>query len=722
MTTPTFIVSMPSTGPESHSRKRTQVARACNWCRVHRLKCDSEYPCGNCRKKGGQCNNDRLNKSVTLPQAYREIERLKKRMEELEGELHTERKDRTSIRRLVTPSPEHSPGDSAPAVDLGDSSNNKVWDGIHISTTRSPNKTWYGVSSIFFFIGRINTFLTAALKQAHSARGMVPDSASTMLDAGATLDGDQAGRAVAPADDPSRSLSSMQEEYFLHHFWESFYPAYPILDEGDFKEHYQSLWADSDKERKPSPLVDIVLALCMQFGMAHQPGGRGLAATNDRDPTVAGRWHYRRCLTLLSSELESPTMSTLQCHLLCSIYLCCAGFLNMSENACALAVRTAYMLGLHVEPSPSLPRRERELRKRVWWCLFTLESNRSMKLGRPFTIQETTSSCTLPADDREIAALSGSSFAPIGGNVTWLTWNLHKVQLVLAARKAHVAVYGRAIDASAVGDASLVAKFMEGWLRNVPEVLKTSRQGNGIPFSTDRSPLQIEQFTPAWLQRERLLLELLYHNLCLSLYRSAVCFTLYGVPGNITEPAAMRCAAHAMALIHIMHQVMQTTTILTGWHEAFQWEWNAAMTLVGFVLAFPNSSSTWPARNSIDLSVSAFEKFGNCFAVANGAATIMRDLGGKIDRLAREGIQTGAQHPITPDSSHALTPVGNSGYESLLNHGANSQGTEWFNFGEEPMVGEIGGILGHSIDVSAEILADLDWSNLNNTFFDQWAF
>ncbi|KAL4875849.1 fungal-specific transcription factor domain-containing protein [Aspergillus karnatakaensis] len=743
MTTPTFIVSMPSTGSEPlPARKRNQVARACNRCRVHRLKCDSEYPCGNCRKKGGQCNNDRLNKSVTLPQAYREIERLKQRVEELESELQNERRDRTSIRRLVTPSPEQSPADSA--VELHEEGKDKVWEGIYISTTRSPNKTWYGPASLFFFIGRINTFLTTALKQAHSARGMVPDSASSALlelDApqAATLDADHPERMATPADDPSaacESLSSMQEEYFLHLFWESYYPSYPVLDERDFKEHYQSLWATSDKERKPSPLVDIVLALCMQYGMAQQASARLVAARQGhnaptqgdapyKDSGVPGRWHYRRCLSLLATELESPTLSTLQCHLLCSIYLCCAGFLNMSENACALAVRTAFMLGLHVEPPSDMPRRERELRKRLWWTLFALESNRSMKLGRPFTLQENATSCTLPADDREIAGMSGSSFAPIGGNVTWLTWNLHKIKLMLAARKAYLTIFTKAPNTLTMTHAEPITKTFDAWLQNVPEVLKTSRQNNGVPFSTDRSPLRIEQFTPVWLQRERLLLELLYHHLCLSLYRSSICFALRGVPFTITEHAATKSAAHAMALVHIMHQVMNTTTLLNGWHEAFQWHWNAAMTLVGFVLAFPHSPFACAARNSITLSVSAFEQSGACFLVAKNAARIMRDLGDKIDRVIVGEMATSGgvtQNPLTPESARTAASVGHPGLESALNTGIGDQVTEWpIDFGGEPLTAEIGGVLGHSIDVSAEML-DIDWSYLNGSFFDQWAF
>ena len=32
----------------------------------------------------------------------------------------------------------------------------------------------------------------------------------------------------------------------------------------------------------------------------------------------------------------------------------------MADSTCSLAVRTAYMLGLHLEPPQSMPRRERD--------------------------------------------------------------------------------------------------------------------------------------------------------------------------------------------------------------------------------------------------------------------------------------------------------------------------------------------------------------------------
>ena len=50
---------------------------------------------------------------------------------------------------------------------------------------------------------------------------------------------------------------------------------------------------------------------------------------------------------------------------------------------------------------------------------------------------------------------------------------------------------------------------LEDWLKEVPGAIKTQHQYSGVSFSTDQSALQIEQFAPLWLQRQRLLLELI---------------------------------------------------------------------------------------------------------------------------------------------------------------------------------------------------------------------
>ncbi len=733
-TSPDFPQPQPSSPPPHRSRqkKRVQVARACDWCRVHRIKCDSDHPCSNCKGRGGQCSNSGAMKSATLPHAYREIERLRQRVQELE--LEKKQKAEKPVHQLHTPQaslPSSLPDDQDPGkgdLDLEEPRPKIFWEGIHISTARSPQKVWYGSSSLFYFIGRINTFLTSAFQQTHSAHRLLPNSASNLLDGPTTVSAeDQADQLVAPTDDPINAgeyLTPTQEEYFLGLFWQSYYASCPILDELEFKEHYRSLWATSDEKRKPSALVDIVIAVCMQYGMARLPDvGRGLSAASramvsNTDATIAGRWHYRRCQTLLSTDLESPTISTLQCHILCSIYLCCGSFQNMADNACGLAVRTAYMLGLHLEPPRSMPRREKEMRKRLWWTLYFLETKMSMKLGRPFLLHDSSTTCSLPADDREIAMLSGSSFAPLGENVTWLTWNLHNTKLILAARIAYTTFYDRDPDTFNVCSGQSITDRLEEWLKGVPGALKTKRQNNGVPFSTDRSALKIEQFAPLWLQRQRLLLELMYHNLCTNLYRPSISFAPATAQTPLADRTANKCAAHAMALTHMMHQVLSSTSILAGWHEAFQWQWNAAMTLVGFVLAHPHGESTRAARSTIDLSVAVFENFGNSFAVAAGAANIMSELCAKADLLIE---QSQGKEGVALDKMQLVKGYQGAGEESFMNGNFTTALTVDgpLSFFDETAA-EFTGVLAQSIDIfAADMYNDFDLSGIDSSFLDQ---
>ncbi|MCJ1377100.1 hypothetical protein MMC17_000191, partial [Xylographa soralifera] len=224
---------------QTRQKKRGQVARACDWSRVHRIKCDSGKLCSNCKNRRGQCSYRGAMKVATLSHAYREIERLERRVEELELE-----KERDAVDRLPR-SLSDGQGSGTGEQDLAESRLKRVWEGIYISTARSPQKTWYGSSSLFYFIGRIDAFLTVALQQSHLADRMLPNSASNLLDRPTTVTAEeQAGQLAGPTDDPittGRYLTSTQEEYSLGLFWQSYYTSYPILDELESKKYYRSL-------------------------------------------------------------------------------------------------------------------------------------------------------------------------------------------------------------------------------------------------------------------------------------------------------------------------------------------------------------------------------------------------------------------------------------------------------------------------------------------------
>lgn len=641
-------------------QKRSQVARACDECRLRRVKCDSFSPCSNCKTRGSKCTNN-ANRIVSLPHAHQEIDALRSQVEDLQRELQQLRQQTDKQSQILSPvtslpTPELSVSDSIHSYNDGVSRSTN-WSGIHFRTARSPNETWYGPSSLFYFMGRITNFLNLNLDQAQSKDQMVPDSISRQLSGPLTgIDEDSANHRFESQSrngiEDGHYLTPTQEDYFLDSYWSGYHTSlFPIIDETEFKQHYRSLWTASGNARKDSALVDIVIALGMQYGISMLPNMKHQLA-DDIDATIAGRWYYRRCQTLLAYELESPTLATLQCHLLCVVFLCSASFQNTSDSTCAMAVRTAHMLGLHMAPPPSMPRKEREMRKRLWWALYCLDSKLGMKLGRPFLLHQTSTTPSLPDDDIEATMLSGSSFAPLGNNATWLSFNLQNITMFLATRDAHTAFYNRDLNLkegetlwddfnNLEGQAVFVYPFvkkLENWTNGVPSALMTKRKDGSSPFATGGAELEIEQYAPLWLQRQRVILELMYHNLSVNVCRPFISFSL--TPSlTVTEELAFKCAGHAISLTSITHQVLSSTTILSGWHEAFQWQWNSAMTLVGFVLAYPQSPITVAARDAISLSVSVFDIFGHSFAVANSAATIVRNLITKIDFLAKRAWQ-----------------------------------------------------------------------------------
>ncbi|KAK1753999.1 transcriptional activator protein acu-15 [Echria macrotheca] len=657
--------------------KRAQVSRACDWCRVHRVKCDTEQPCQNCRNRGAQCSTSGANEIRNLPHAFREIERLKNRIQELENELSRRNSGVSDAASLPQAVPEESPTGSALTVPA--LSDDEFWRedecgrrarSFGLYTGDGRIKQWFGPSSLFYFINRITTHLNRFLENT-PADHTIHFSSTTKSFTAAPPSGslpdvpvDQAMDMDSQAGGSGLYLNALQEEYFLGFFWQSYHCSLQIVDELSFRELYRSLWAESTnmKTRKPSALVDIILALCIQYDVA-LPLRQGPASTDTKDTAIAGRNYYQRCQSLLLSELECPTISTLQCHIFSVYYLCCASFQNMAHSTLALAVRTAHILGLHLDPPADLPRQERELRRRLWWTLYSLESKTCIKLGRPWAAPMADTTCTLPSDDHQLAIQSGSAVLA-GGNVTWLTYTLQSTKLVLEVRNVYIAFYHELarifsapsapaciydsppiLESLAVFLQSRLAS-LQRWVTNVPPAMQCQRaDGAGTPFSTTATdaaapaPLAIEKFAPLWLQRQRVYLELLYHNLCIILYRPLITFscsphmTTSHSQTPTAEACARQCVGHAIALTRITRQALLETDILKGFHEGFQWQWNAAITLVGFHLAYPATAEGTAAREAVDVAIEVFEIFGRYFVVGSRAARVVRELAAQTDFL-----------------------------------------------------------------------------------------
>ncbi len=633
------------------------------------------------------CHQASLHSAHALPvcrrlTVSREIERLEARVRELETEVNHSRKNKAPPTPKSSPSPlRDSPSGDLDPMD-SHQGNQRQWQGIWTTASPTSEVHHFGPTSTSYFLAALRSHITSSLQLGHPDSNMQPDGASRYL-ATPTISRANSAEEVPIVPEGVKEeniLSRAQEENFLTLFWQSYHCIIPILNEGDFREHYESLWSTQSPSscRKASPLVDIILALCMQYGMTFVPRNDAqpmfMADFDREDSTIAGRALYRRCQTLLSAMLETPSVMTLQCQIFSAVYLGNASFVNLSHNTVAMAIRTAHTLGLHQESRSQSSRTEKELHRRLWWVVYTMESKACMALGRPWLVHMSQVSCAPPADDHELAMLSGPNFASPMEDITWLSYHVQYVKLTLAARAVHVAFANKCAQVlSASGQdtfhgnarsiEALAAFLVQGlqcmraWVQNVPDELMTERRGDGKPFSTDRSAVQVDLDAPQWLQRQRLLLELTYHNFMMDLYRP---FIIFAKAPNSSTPLAnsnnISCLNHAIASTNIILQLLRSSDILNGWHEAYHFQWNAVLTMTGFIFANPVCPPTPTARRTINNAIEVFDIFRTNFAVAASAANVTRDLAAKAD-LFLDRFRTGSTSASqTPAPSSLPTP------------------------------------------------------------------
>lgn len=648
---------------------------------------------------------------MVLTWLFREIERLRLQVETLQAQIGRRESDSTLDQApFIHTFDNATSGSKAPTRSQFYNVSGEAcggappWEGIHVATTRSKQTSYFGPSSTVYFLSRVGTYVASALQEPIVDQYMQLRGASRTLKSMAAPENSAGQDGLINAKGPNSLndrtqtvgfLGRAQEEYFLRFFWEAHYCLTGIVDAREFREHYQSLWAgvSPDTPRRASPLADIIIALCMQYGTAFLPrqycrAGQPDDDTAEEDAQIAGRWYYRRCQSLLATEMESPSLVVVQCQIYSAMYLCSASFQNMSYSTIALAVRTAHTLGLHVEPPLEMSWDQKQMRKRVWCFLRAIETKICFKIGRPSAGFEWTTAMDFPSDRPDLNISPPTSvLLDHKTDISWLTYTIQFQKLVFASCSLYSSIHSKVSDAlwnngarSPYFDPQILdscASFLASqtktfidWTMQVPEGLLIARRDKSSrPFSTDRAGVRLETDAPLWLQRQRAFLELTYHTMSMNIYRIFICFPSPGTAltyNPTLEAHASTAVKHAITHTQIMHQILTETEILSGWLESFQWQWNAAATILGYIIAYPLSPITLQARKSVDQILEIFEIFKDNFAVAESAVALTRQLVGKADKLMcrfRTGVGITSPLPVptpTRTSDGLDTPMGST--------------------------------------------------------------
>ncbi|KAJ5792763.1 uncharacterized protein N7503_008741 [Penicillium pulvis] len=440
-------------------------------------------------------------------------------------------------------------------------------------------------------------------------------------------------------------LTEDQQTYFLRLFWEAYHPLLQAWDEAEF----QSL-LDLDRRQAfevgklTKALANCMTALGIQYGH-----GAGLTSRilSLRRCAVNISWigyeYFRHCRDYIALQTE-PTLLSMQCYALMSLYLMNASNFREAYSLLGTAIRHSHCVNLHEEPSGRLQPKERIAQRQIWWLLFMLDIKCSQQLGKPVAVQTATITCALPSAD-ELAAMPGNTEV-CWKNLHVSTYLIHAIKFATSLAEIHRLISTSKLyeDASNVTTLEERANLLgtslaclEKWSNELPDDLLSPRKHTGYTdsMSTAESPIVLELGAPSWLHHQRVILEVNYHNAYIMLQRPFICFSQPSNSSRVQQPHADLHARsslqHAITMTIIVHDLCSSSDVFFGSPTVLHPLWNATVTILGFVLANPFSSRSRRAIQWVFKALAVFEVFAATEPFAARAETITRSLVAKLN-------------------------------------------------------------------------------------------
>ncbi|KAJ5269810.1 hypothetical protein N7505_005568 [Penicillium chrysogenum] len=132
-------------------------------------------------------------------------------------------------------------------------------------------------------------------------------------------------------------------------------------------------------------LVMATFALGSQWTPLERPDVSAVSLHRDNDNL--GQVFYTHAKTLIPDLIDRPCLRSIQAPFLLGVYLMPASAIGSSYVYMGLALRKALAFDLHLNPEDqAVDDREREVRCRLWWSIYSLERCTTVKLNRPRSI------------------------------------------------------------------------------------------------------------------------------------------------------------------------------------------------------------------------------------------------------------------------------------------------------------------------------------------------
>jgi hypothetical protein len=315
------------------------------------------------------------------------------------------------------------------------------------------------------------------------------------------------------------------------------------------------------------------------------------------------------------------------------MYLLDTGQHHAAYNIIGLAVRMAQSLNLDEMGLPGLALEE----SAIWWTLVHLDFRCSRYQGKPVTTQY--------AISRDLLQYS-LSMTSVGQNISpYYTYSLRLTCAALAVLDSVANDMAREKGHDTETRARVLSENMQlihQWKKAVQKEqsfkhLCLNALSPSLPGDIALPGVEEDDYMthlPIDIQLNTLL-ELQYHDTIISLHRSFIEFPSISSglqKSHLAKSHVATAAQHALTAIRIIHSRMSQHDVFYGSSELYQYQWNAVLTLIGFMLAYPSYARQTALRH-VNLALEAFEFGGRQSDAAARAASHTRFFRDKVAEL-----------------------------------------------------------------------------------------
>ncbi|KAH6969252.1 fungal-specific transcription factor domain-containing protein [Fusarium avenaceum] len=609
-----------------HGLKR--ISAACQRCRRRKQKCDGRHPvCGSCATANVPCvPSDRLvvkvDRECECDHLRGQVERLKDRVNELQTRLAMQSR--------------------LPSEALSQDSHLQI---RPAEARRSDRQEPDGS--------------VASLERGYTGRMLLPTFR------GLGTNGPEAGFKSGPwqlwnglsaSDTPPTVTSST---FSLHQdglglidiFFDRRWPQYPVLHRPTFMEQHFIPYCNGQISNRLSAFeVHMVLAI-----------GASEKARISSDAPISHEYFFEAAVRDLDSVLAADDLDCIRC-----LSLLCLFGSNEPQSVnlwytVGMALRLAVGIDMHREESLAQKTLlDAEMRKRLFWSLYTMDRSVSMSLGRPLGIQDADITIPLPLvlTDGQIAGPSEQPIANLLPDVRDMSAFRHIVEL----RQINAGIYsalhsaGGANLESANLDAIRQQHYtrLNAWLLSAPRYL---------------APLSMYQ-TPEWFQ-------IAYHQAVINLHRPS-----HASPVSSAD-AIRLCADSSISLISCYNALYAKNKIIYTF-VALDSLFMAAVTMLYSIRASSIvrlELTREVVESNIETCVRLLSKISHGKTVGERSTQIIRRLGnatlsifdnssfaeGEIDTEFMSWFGVKSQNP--PPRQEYPTPSIDTAWNDLFEHG-----------------------------------------------------